>query len=413
MLVESTSCNKDFIIIGGGMVGLSIANQIYKRNISKNITIIDKEDQLGKHSSGRNSGVIHAGLYYKPNSLKAKVCVNGGKRLKEWIKDRNLSINECGKVIIPQKDYLDKQLDVLLARGKENGAKVKIIDAKELSEIAPNAFSSTGRAIWSPNTAVINPKEVLNKLKEELKEKGVNFFTSENSWQINTKTRCIYLNNGQKINYGFLINAAGLNSARVAKKFDIGHEYKIIPFKGLYWELKNNCPIKFNTNVYPVPDLNIPFLGVHFTPSANTIKQLPSKIYIGPTAILSMGREIYNNFDNIEFSDTFSNIFELSKLFLENRNGFRRYVFEQSNLFIPQILINSARELIPEIKLSQIKKSEKVGIRAQLYNIKEKKLVDDFLCIKNDNSLHILNAISPAFTASFALADEIIEQFIN
>ena len=171
MLVESTSCNKDFIIIGGGMVGLSIANQIYKRNISKNITIIDKEDQLGKHSSGRNSGVIHAGLYYKPNSLKAKVCVNGGKRLKEWIKDRNLSINECGKVIIPQKDYLDKQLDVLLARGKENGAKVKIIDSKELSEIAPNAFSSTGRAIWSPNTAVINPKEVLNKLKEELKEK--------------------------------------------------------------------------------------------------------------------------------------------------------------------------------------------------------------------------------------------------
>ena len=394
------------------MVGLSIANQIYERGISKKITIIDKEDQLGKHSSGRNSGVIHAGLYYKPNTLKAKVCVNGGRRLKEWIKDRNLSINECGKIIIPQKNHLDKQLDVLLSRGKKNGAEVKIIDSEELHEIVPNAITSTGRAIWSPNTAVVNPKEVLNKLQKELKEKGINFYTSEKSWEIDTKKKYITLTNGTKIKYGFFINASGLNSDKIAKKFDVGLEYKIIPFKGLYWEIKNNCPINFNTNLYPVPDLNVPFLGVHFTPSAECFNKLPSKMYIGPTAILALGRENYKNLDNIEFTNTLFNLFELSKLFFENKNGFRNYVSEQSTLFIPQILIKNARELIPNIELSQIKKSEKVGIRAQLYNLKERKIVDDFLCIKNDSSLHILNAISPAFTASFALADEIINQFL-
>ncbi len=393
------------------MVGLSLAYQIYERGISKKITIIDKENQLGKHSSGRNSGVIHAGLYYKPNTLKAKVCVNGGRRLKEWIKDRNLSINECGKVIVPQKDYLDKQLDVLFNRAQKNGAEVKIIDSNELNEIVPNAITSSGRAIWSPNTAVVNPKEVLNKLQKELEEKGINFFISEKSWEINTKEKYITLTNGTKICYGFFINASGLNSDKIARKFDIGLEYKIIPFKGLYWEIKKNCPINFNTNLYPVPDLNVPFLGVHFTPSAKCFKKLPTKMYIGPTAILALGRENYKNFDNIEFSNTISNIFELSKLFLENRNGFRKYVSEQSNLFLPQIFIKSARELIPDIQLSQIKKSEKVGIRAQLYNLKERKIVDDFLCIKKDSSLHILNAISPAFTASFALADEIIDQF--
>ena len=134
MALDSYNPNKDFVIIGAGMVGLSLANQLLNRNISKSICIIEKEERIGEHSSGRNSGVIHAGLYYKPNTLKAKVCVGGGKRLKEWIRERNLTINECGKVIIPQRAELDNQLDILLSRGKSNGAEVEIIDSQKLSD---------------------------------------------------------------------------------------------------------------------------------------------------------------------------------------------------------------------------------------------------------------------------------------
>ena len=156
------STSSQIIIIGGGMVGLSLAYQLIDRKISNNILIIDKEKELGIHTSGRNSGVLHAGIYYKPESLKANVCISGGKRLKKWIKERSLAINECGKLIIPTKRNLDSQLDLLLERGKKNGAIVELIDKKKLFELEPYAYSPTGRAIWSPSTSVVNPKEVLS-----------------------------------------------------------------------------------------------------------------------------------------------------------------------------------------------------------------------------------------------------------
>ena len=161
--------NCEFLIIGGGMVGLSLAYQLISRKIAKRIIIIDKESDLGLHSSGRNSGVLHAGLYYKPDSLKAKVCVNGAKRLKDWIIEHKIPLNKCGKVIVPNKPQLDHQIDLLFERGIANGAEVKIIDESELKEIVPEAVSASGRAIWSPNTAVVNPLEVINSLKLELK----------------------------------------------------------------------------------------------------------------------------------------------------------------------------------------------------------------------------------------------------
>ena len=158
------SFNFDFCIAGGGMVGLSIAHQLIERKISSRILIIDKEKELGKHSSGLNSGVLHAGLYYEPKSLKAKVCVEGSKRLKRWIKERNLPINECGKVIVPQDPHLDNQLDLLYQRGLDNGAIVEMWNEKELKKRFPIVRSSSGRALWSPNTSVVKSKVVLKIL---------------------------------------------------------------------------------------------------------------------------------------------------------------------------------------------------------------------------------------------------------
>ena len=397
--------NFDFCIVGGGMVGLSIAYQLIERNISASIVLIDKEKELGMHSSGLNSGVLHAGLYYEPKSLKANVCVSGAKRLKQWVKERDLPINECGKVIVPQDEYLDKQLDLLYQRGTKNGATVEIWDEKQLKEKLPLARSSSGRALWSPNTSVVKPKIVLNQLEKELRQKKVVFKLNQKNWQVNPKKREVYLNNGEVLSYSHYINCSGLRADEVARKFELAENFTLIPFKGIYWEIKNKLQFNINTNLYPVPDLNVPFLGVHFTPTAD---QSP-KINIGPTATLALGRENYFSLRNLEPIASGRNLLTLANQYLSNKDGFRRYVHEQSLLFVKPLMIKSAKKLIPSINSDDIKISPKVGIRPQLFNKTTKKLENDFLSIKGYSSTHVLNAISPAFTASFSLADLIID----
>ena len=402
----------EYLIIGSGMVGLSIANQLLERGFSKNIACLDKEEKIGMHSSGRNSGVLHAGIYYDPASLKAKVCVKGSRRLKKWVEERKLSINPCGKVVVPQRPELDDQLELLASRGEKNGAKVEFWNKTQLSDYMPEAYTSSGRALWSPNTCVVNPIEVLNRLYEELKNGGVKFFNKKdfetNNYFIDSNSSVVSLGNNLKIKYDYLINCAGLGADKLAHKFNVGLNYKIMPFKGLYWELKS--PDKFNikSNLYPVPDLNVPFLGVHFTPSAGKY----SKVTIGPTATFAFGRENYKGIKNIEIISSLTNFKDIFTLYLTNKGGFRKYVNEQSLLSIQPFFIKAAKELVPKIKIKDIKISNKVGIRSQLFNLKTHKLENDFICEKNQNTTHVLNAISPAFTASFELADYIIDNYI-
>ena len=196
----------EFVIVGGGMVGLSIAKQILERGISNNILILDKEKKLGMHSSGRNSGVLHAGIYYEPNSLKAKVSVQGAQRLKDWVTKNGLSINKCGKVIIPQRKDLDIQLDKLLFRGKSNGASVELIDNKRLKEIEPFIRSKSGRAIWSPNTCVVKPLEVINSLQNELEFRGVKIIKNAQISRFEVEKKFLNLSDSTEIKYKHLIN---------------------------------------------------------------------------------------------------------------------------------------------------------------------------------------------------------------
>ena len=399
----------EFLIIGGGIVGLSIAFQLISRQISKRIIIIDKEKELGLHSSGRNSGVLHAGLYYKPGSLKAKVCVKGSQRLKNWIIDHKISLNKCGKVIVPNKYHLDKQIDTLAERGRANGAEVQIIDESQLREIVPEAVTASGRAIWSPNTAVVKPIEVINKLKLELKQLGVEIFTSISEWKVDIHDKRIQLNNNYSIYYDHVINSAGLNADKVAHAFDVGKNYRLMPFKGIYWQIKKSSKIKIKTNLYPVPDLDLPFLGVHFTPNTDPLP----KVSIGPTASLAFGRENYKNLDNLEFIMSIKNISMVSKLYLFNRGGFRRYFHEQALLYVPNLFFKAAKELIPSLRYEDIEKSNKVGIRSQLLDIEREKLVDDFLCLDGPSSTHLLNSISPSFTASFEFADYVLDLILK
>ena len=395
----------EVVIIGGGMVGLSIAHQLLERKKAKKICVIDKEIELGKHSSGRNSGVIHAGIYYKPNSLKAKVCISGSKRLKNWILEKKLSINNCGKLIIPQKVELDNQLDFLAERGKQNGAIVHMIDVKEIKEIAPFASSKTGRGLWSPNTSVCDPKEILLNLERELIERNVDIIKGVLIDEVDQIEKKIKLNNSNEFFYSFLYNAAGLQADKVAKQFKIGLQYKLIPFRGSYWKLSNHAPFNLRTNLYPVPDLNMPFLGVHFTPSCDS-----KNVTIGPTATFAFGRENYELLKYIEPISAINNISILAKQYLLDSNGMRRYFNEQAFLSLKPLLIKNAKQLIPSLESKHIVVSKKVGIRPQLFNLEKQILEDDFVCIVKDSSTHVLNAISPAFTASFSLADLIIDK---
>ena len=400
-----SSHSADVLILGGGMVGLCLAHQLLERGVTTSITVLDKEPELGRHSSGRNSGVLHAGLYYKPGTIKAQVCVAGARRLRAWVEERQLPLNPCGKVIVPPRGELDSQLDVLAERGRANGAQVEFWDEQQLRALIPEARSASGRALWSPNTAVVKPITVVRRLRQELAERGVVFLEGQACWTEEPERRQLRLADGGTFAYGHLFNCAGLQADRVAHQFGVGLHYGLLPFKGLYWQLKRGCPIQPRTNLYPVPDLDVPFLGVHFTPSAEAIPL----VSLGPTATPAWGRENYRGLQGLEPAMAAANLALLARQYLANQGGFRRYVHEQAFLALPPLLLRAAQELIPAVRAEHVELSQKVGIRSQLFNTSSQRLEDDFLCLPGPSSTHVLNAISPAFTASFALADLILD----
>ena len=392
----------DICIMGAGMVGLSVAYQISKRYPLLSITIIEKESDVGMHSSGRNSGILHAGLYYEPSSLKAKVCVSGAKRLKEWCKEEKLQVMECGKVVTPQKPELDKQLEVLVERGRANGATVELIDKKQFSELVPDGHTSTGRAIWSPDTCVVKPMQVIQKLKQRLQEGGIDFLFFQEQWKVAENSKQIIFTDGNKLSYDHLINCTGLQADKVAHQFGVGKKYTMLPFKGSYWQLKKDAPFKFNTNLYPVPDLEVPFLGVHATPSVDGVT------YLGPTATLAMGRENYTGLQGVEPLTTLGFLRHMATQVVIDKK-MRNYVYNQAFDWTPKNFLSAVKAIIPKIEMIHIERSSKVGIRPQLYDKNNRKLVQDFVMLDGPSSTHVVNAVSPAFTASFELADYILD----
>ena len=229
---------------------------------------------------------------------------------------------------------------------------------------------------------------------------GIDSFYKLQEWQNNL------IKSGEQIFYGHLFNCSGLQADHIAHQFGIGETYTLMPFKGFYWQINQRCTIQPRTNIYPVPDLAVPFLGVHFTPSAD--KQ--PTVSIGPTATPAWGREHYKGFKGVEAGMALRNAAILAKQYVLNKENFRRYVHEQAFLSMPPLLLKAAQELIPAIRQEDIEISPKIAIRSQLFNHRTQRLEDDFLCLPGPHSTHILNAISPAFTASFELADLILER---
>jgi (S)-2-hydroxyglutarate dehydrogenase len=393
----------DYLVIGAGIIGLAIARELRSRFPDAAILIVEKEPDVAYHSSGRNSGVLHAGFYYSADSLKAKFTRDGNAQMKEYCRTNHLKLNECKKVVVAKDESELEPLYELDRRGKKNGVDVSIITEEELKEIDPNAKTHK-YALFSPSTATVDPTEVNMAVKNELKSKGVEFIFGDGYHQrIGEDT--ILTKRGVTVTAGKIINAAGLYADKIAKDYGFSKHYTIIPFKGIYLKYtKKDKPIR--TNIYPVPNLKNPFLGVHYTITVDgTIK-------IGPTSIPAFWRENYKGMDNFKGAELANILGWESRLFLTNAFGFRNLAFEEVRKYNKSFFVNLAAKLVHSIDKSGFTEWSKPGIRAQLMNMKTLELVQDFVVEGDSKTVHVLNAVSPAFTSSFPFAKWVVENYV-
>ena len=391
----------DVLIIGGGIVGVSIAKELASRYPDLDITLIEKEVAIARHASGKNSGVLHAGFYYTPDSLKAKFTVEGNKFLTDYCLKHNLIINRCGKIVVAKDEKELEGIFELKSRGDKNGVNLEIVDEKRLAELEPNA-RTFDKALYSPTTSVVSPTEVVEHIANNLKGKvkillNEKFIKRDDISTISTNT--------QKIKFKHLINSAGLYADKIAHQFGVGQKYTLIPFKGLYLEYKDSSLIR--KHIYPVPDLKNPFLGVHFTITAT------GKIILGPTAIPAFWRENYQGLSNFSLTELFDILFYEAKLFFTNAFNFRSLAFEEMKKYYRNYFIQQAVHLVKKIDISKFGNYVNPGIRAQLLDTETLKLVMDFVVEHGENSTHILNTVSPAFTSAFSFSKYIVDEVEN
>lgn len=397
--------NKDFIIIGAGIVGLVLGLKLKKKFPNKTILILDKEPDSISHGTGRNSGVIHSGIYYPPESLRAKYCVSGSKQLKSYVKNKNLWIDECGKILLPTNKQSLKSIEILLDRAKISGIEAKKINSKEILELEKNANPIFDIGIHVPFTSVVNPKEVAASIKNDIQKLGVEVIYNSEVTEINTEKGSVF-SNGDEYQAKMIINSAGLQADTIAKISKFKSEYSFLPFKGKYWKLKKN--ISMSKLLYPVPNLDLPFLGIH------TAHNSYGDIYLGPSSTPVFGRENYRGLINFNLIEALQISTSFIKKIILNTNGLRTLAFREFKLIFATGVFNEIKNLVNGIEKSDLKLSKnKVGIRSQIFDKKNDSLVSDFVIKKDKKMIHILNAISPAFTASFGLADYIIENIIN
>lgn len=389
----------DVAIVGGGIVGLATAYKLQLKYPKLCLAVVEKEDSLAFHQTGRNSGVIHSGLYYKPNSLKAKNCVNGRKQLVEFAKNNNIDYDVCGKIVLATNKREAKKLLQLKINGEKNGLKdLKILDSNELKEIEPNAVGKS--ALYVPESGIIDYKQTTKKFAEKItsinnKSKIIlscEVFNFKNDYLLTSKGKIYTKNN---------IFCAGLFSDRLAGKDNLKANMKIVSFRGDYYKLKESSKHMIKNLIYPVPNPEFPFLGVHLTRMTN------GSIECGPNAVYSFKREGYSKF-SFNLMDTIESLFFIGtlKLFI---NHWKFGLNEYKRSFSKRLFLRDLQKLVPSLKLNDLEKG-KSGVRAMALG-EDGDVIDDFKIIKNNKNIHVLNAPSPAATACLAIADNIVLVF--
>ncbi len=394
--------SSDFLIVGAGIVGLTVAKELLSRYPKSSISILEKENDIGKHASGRNSGVMHSGVYYGSTTLKAKVCSLGAARMRDFAAEHGIACQRVGKVIIATSADELQTLERLLVNAQNNGVNAERLDEEGIKQIEP-AASPYEAGIYCPDTAVIDSNAVMQKLRSLLLQSGVKFYYGSLINSVSLSEKLVVTRNGE-FTYGFLYNCAGAGADIVAKKFGFASDYTLVPFKGIYYKLKAHRRHLVKGNIYPVPDIELPFLGVHLT------RVISGDVYVGPTAIPALGRENYGILKGIKLAEGFSIGRDLLTMYKENKENFRKLVHEEMKKYYKPSFVVAARKLCNQIQARDLESCDKVGIRPQLINTKSRTLEMDYIVEKGSDTLHVLNSISPAFTSSLAFNEWIVDQ---
>ena len=389
----------DFLIIGGGIIGVSIARQIQSRFGTARVVVLEKEKFLGAHGSGRNSGVLHAGFYYSADSLKARFTRQGNIALTRFCEEKKIPLNRCGKLVVARGPEDLPQIDELLRRAHANGVPLESMSEDEARKIEPRV-KTFGRALFSPTTSTANPMEVLEAMRAAAEAEGIRFLLGT-SFE-NLRDRGFETSAG-KLAPGYLVNAAGLHADTIARQYGFSEHYRIVPFKGLYL-YGNERAAGFRTNIYPVPDLRNPFLGVHFTVTVD------GHAKIGPTAIPAFWREQYSGLQGFNLADCVATLLRELGLILFAGFDFRRLAVEELLKYNRRHLVKLAGELASGVDVAHYTKWGKPGIRAQLMDIRTRKLEMDFVLEGDESSYHVLNAVSPGWTCSIPFAEHVSDQ---
>ena len=392
----------DFLVIGGGIIGLAIARNLKSRFQDAKINVIEKEKSVGLHASGRNSGVLHAGFYYTADSLKARFTRDGNRLLTEYCEEKNINLNKCGKLVVAKNESEDTMLDELMRRGDNNGVELELIDIKQAQEIEPKV-KTLRRAIFSPNTATADPGEVISAFEADARSENINIFYEQA--YVSGANNTIETTSA-KFSAGYVINCAGLYADHIAKQFGFSQDYAILPFKGLY--LKSDEPAgTYRTNIYPVPDLDNPFLVVHFTIKVDGTAK------IGPTAIPALWREQYQGLSRFQLNELADIAARSMGLLLRSDFDFKRIAATEILKYSRRRMVSLAKDLVQEIDHKVFKEWAKPGIRAQLVDLKKRKLEMDFVLESDDQSMHVLNAVSPGWTCSIPFSAYVVDEIIR
>lgn len=393
----------DYLVIGAGIIGLALARELKSRFPAARIVMVEKEDHIAEHGSGRNSGVLHAGFYYTADSLKARFCRDGNAAMKEYVATNNLKILPTRKVVVAQNEQEWRTIYELKRRGDANGVEVSIIGEEELSRIDANA-ATYKEALFSPTTATVDPVEICRCMAQELSDKGVEILLNH-PYRERIDDRTVRVGADVLIQTGKTINCAGLYADHIARDFGLCRDYTIIPFKGLHLlYTKPGKPVA--TLIYPVPNLKNPFLGVHFNITVH------GKIKLGPTAIPAFWRENYQGMSRFKPDELAAIAAWEIKLLATNAFNFRSLAFEELRKYSRKRLLKLAQPMVKHLDADGFTEWAKPGIRAQLLHKKRLELVQDFIVEKDGSSVHVLNAVSPAFTCSLAFAKWVVDNYV-
>jgi len=387
----------DISVIGGGIVGLATAYKLQLNFPKLNIIVIEKDKELAFHQTGRNSGVIHSGLYYKPGSFRAKNCVDGRKQIVDFAKKHSISHDICGKIVLATTKSEQNQLEGLKRRGEENGLLgLEVIDIQKVKVIEP--FAEGVAALLVPEAGIIDYKGVTNKLGELIVEINPESRVITSCKVLDVKDDLLKTTKGN-IKSSHSVFCGGLFSDRLAKKDNMSLNMKIVGFRGDYYDLEDHAKNKINHLIYPVPNPEFPFLGVHFT------RMTDGSIECGPNAVFTFKREGYRKTD-FSIKDTWDALTFLGtwRLFINHwKFGWKEY----RRAFSKRLFLKELNKMIPSLKMKDIKVG-KSGVRAMALGV-DGEVMDDFKIVKNKKNIHVLNAPSPAATACLSIADEIVK----